>query len=496
MPNQIPASYTVNVNIVIKDAVATVGDFGAAIFVGVSNVIPPSERIRLYSDSTAVLDDFGAEAEETLAAQTFFAQNPNPGYMYIGRWIDEAVAGYLKTTRPAADITTVTAVTDGSFSIAIDGTMQKDIVDVDLTSAITWDDVASILQTEMRTQFPEGGYEDCTVEAVISGGSTTFVITSGTTGATSVVQQATPYSSGTDLAALLGWDSGTPVYGADEETPVEALAAISAVNDNYYGIGFTAIVRDTSNTIDIAEYVESQNGQGSMTAKIFGAVSNDPECYNAASTTDMLSQLQDLGLARTYATYHNDEQYYPEMSLLANMLSIDFNGTNTVKDADFKPLPGIPAVPLTLSQLNTIVSKGGNTVIAQAGLIYYTPGNMASSRPFDITQDVDWLTSTIQLNALTYLATTAPKVPYTDGGAAGVEQNVRQSLQQGATNGMLATTNLDADGNVLPPFVTSVPLVSSIPVNQRVSRVGPPISFTAQLSGSIRKVTINGTVTI
>lgn len=76
------------------------------------------------------------------------------------------------------------------------------------------------------------------------------------------------------------------------------------------------------------------------------------------------------------------------------------------------------------------------------------------------------------------------KVPYTRNGFLIIESEMRSVLSQGQANGLY-----DSGWTVTSPD----PL--TIAANQRIQRVAGDFLFTARLQGSVRVVTIVGTVT-
>lgn len=97
----LPVSGVVNVTVNMSPVAAATRNFGTMLILGASNVITVEERIREYGTISAVLEDFGTEAPEYLAAQAFFAQSPRPKSVMIGRMdsenetLQQAVAAML-----------------------------------------------------------------------------------------------------------------------------------------------------------------------------------------------------------------------------------------------------------------------------------------------------------------------------------------------------------------------------------------------------------------
>ncbi|MCH7331348.1 DUF3383 family protein [Acinetobacter modestus] len=93
MTAALPVDLVVNVQISLTPLAAQTRSFGSLLILGSTPVIGAGERIRAYSGISEVADDFGITDPEYSAAIKFFAQNPRPTTVYIGRWVqagDEA----------------------------------------------------------------------------------------------------------------------------------------------------------------------------------------------------------------------------------------------------------------------------------------------------------------------------------------------------------------------------------------------------------------------
>lgn len=83
----LPLNDIVNVIVQISPVAAARSGFNLGLIIGATNVIPPGERVRLYSNLTALIEDgFKSSDPEYIAAQLYFSQNPKPNRVAIGRW--------------------------------------------------------------------------------------------------------------------------------------------------------------------------------------------------------------------------------------------------------------------------------------------------------------------------------------------------------------------------------------------------------------------------
>lgn len=112
MPQGLPVSNVVNVDVIMSPRAATGRNFGAMLILGTSTVIPVTERMRLYSAVEDIGTDFGTDSPEYHAALVWFSQSPKPQDVYVGRWVKslsetETDAGTINEETLAEAITAV-----------------------------------------------------------------------------------------------------------------------------------------------------------------------------------------------------------------------------------------------------------------------------------------------------------------------------------------------------------------------------------------------------
>ena len=156
MPQGLPVSNIVNVDVIIGPRAASGRNFGALLILGSSTVIPVSERMRLYSAVEDIGDDFGVDSPEYEAATVFFSQSPKPQEVYIGRWAKTLTDE--ETGDPETLLEAVNAVMDYTDWYGLAIADDDDIADDDMLSvaaaveasslsrilAVTTDDVAAV----------------------------------------------------------------------------------------------------------------------------------------------------------------------------------------------------------------------------------------------------------------------------------------------------------------------------------------------------------------
>lgn len=154
MPQGLPVSNVVNVDVIIGPRAATGRNFGSLLILGSSTVIPIAERIRLYSSAEGIGDDFGVDSPEYEAATVYFSQSPTPQQVYVGRWAKTLVSAEGGSTETL--LQAVNAVLNYTSWYGLAVADDEDIDDADwlsVAAAIESSSLSRILA--ITTQDPE-----------------------------------------------------------------------------------------------------------------------------------------------------------------------------------------------------------------------------------------------------------------------------------------------------------------------------------------------------
>ncbi len=161
---------TVSVSVGATPAVGR--SFNTLMIAGDSNVISGEERFRAYGSIEDVTADFGTTAPETLAAELYFGQSPQPTSLMIGRWIATASSGFNIgeiLTASQQLLSNFTGITSGGFRISIDGAANQSVTGLNFSAVTNLNGVASVINGVMTG-------------AVCTWTGTEFKITSSATG--------------------------------------------------------------------------------------------------------------------------------------------------------------------------------------------------------------------------------------------------------------------------------------------------------------------------
>jgi hypothetical protein len=308
----------VNVTTNISPQTATAQGFGKAVIMGQATVLPLSSRVKEYTKITDVAVDFASNTEEYKAAAIWFSQRPKHRSIKIARRFLAAQAGQLKSGQASDVVADYTGISDGAFDISINGT-NRQISAIDWSAATTMAQVATAIQTRLAAALAS---TTCTWDPTAK----KFIITSPTTGPTSLVlygTAATGGSSPTDVHELLALtfdDGARSVAGIAIESQTAALNASAIFDSDFYGIANTkaASVQDEKDTAAWAQSVR----------RAFFYTISDPAAYDANDTSDLFSFMESQGYDYAFGAYSVTGPY-AAVSAMARALVVNLDLPNS-----------------------------------------------------------------------------------------------------------------------------------------------------------------------
>ena len=495
-----PMDIDVQVNVNKVQSIGA-GDFSVLCFATPNATFDLGERIRFYRSLNSVLADFAATSEVAIAATAFFAQPARSNLFAVGRIFTSAQAGYLQCGKLASDdYEDLKAYDGGAFGVSINGSTVTQVTGIDFSSITSFADAASVIQTKIRAAGAGTAFTACTV--TYSSTENAFRIVSGEAGDGSSVSFLTAPTTGDDYSIVL---KGTSDYGycVDGYTPLDddsnlvignELARIQdaavASGRFIYGWACDKSYRDTALQTDIADWVEAQ------TYAVFGAVTNTSDAKD--STASISSYVFGNNYRRTFVVYHNNAYYYPEISILAYMLSVNYAMTDSTVTAKFKTLPGIPTVPLSDSELATLEVRRINTyTLMDGGAKTFREGVMLDNDWYiDDLVNLDNFRNQLQLSVYNVFLRNK-KIPYNANGVNLIYSSVQVVCDRFVSNGTLSYRDLseaeaiEKKADVEPPYTINITPIGAMTVADRQRRVGPPVSIVLNLAGAIHSMTIN-----
>lgn len=390
-----------------------------------------AERTRTYTDFDAVADDFNSTDNVYKIAQRLFGQD--------GVRPPSIIVGRRQVN---SAVFTPTVADSTVYSVTLNGTTYN------FTSGVGATATTIVTGLKAAIGSPAG---------ITVGGTTTLTLAPTVAG--------TPWSvvASTNLVQV----NGTPT-----ETWVEALDAVTNVTNAWY-----ALIAETHVSADIMALAASIQPRH----KIYLTSTADTATITTA-TTDPASLLKAGGFSRTAIIYlPTADAEYPEAAWAGSQLP----RTPGSNDWDFKRANLVTVSVLTDTQRANLRSKNANMYTTVAGVNIFQDGNMSTgvSDAIDIIIGIDWTYARMQ-EAIYSRLVNLLKVPYTRNGFLIIESEMRSVLSQGQANGLYDTG-----------WTVTSPDPLTISANQRIQRVAGDFLFTARLQGSVRVVTIVGTVT-
>jgi hypothetical protein len=457
--------------------------------------LPNENRVRFYSSITAVEADFAVGSDAHFAASAFFAQSPRATTLGIGEvFLQNLPAQLVSGAINAAQLAALIAVADGSLTVTVNG-VATDISGLNFTAAVDLEGVAAVISAALGTALVAA---TCDVYPIVGGGEALRIV-SNTSGDSATILYAEPVSPavGTDISALAKLtqvEGASALNGYTYESLGDELSSIfgagQAAGKFIYGWALGSTLRDVTLQQAAATWALTRTA-------VVGLTVNDVNALDPAYELDAGYLIYQTDNRRAFVCYHDNIQAYPEVSIMAYMLHVNYRLQDSTVTAKFKQLPGIGTVVLTETQLSTLKAKGYNT--------YTAIGNSARTYRDGTTDSAGWYLDTV-INLDNFVEDLSvnvfnvflrnKKVPYTRAGQMLLVDACNDTGTQYTFNGTFADREvLDSTnklGFVVVPAVQVIPTpISLMSAADRASRIGPPIQMVVQEAGAIHEVAIN-----
>lgn len=392
-----------------------------------------SERTRTYTDMDAVASDFDSGDSVYVMAQKLFGQST------VGAVPPSIVVGRRQV---ASATITPTVSNNTTYTVTVNGVAHTYTSDASASA----DEIVDGLISSIGT-----------VEGItVTDGVGTFTV--GSTdplGAWSVSTSA----------------NLTKVDAASTEAWADALDAVREDNDTWYAL--------TAETHTQADVVALSDAIGAL-RKIYGTSSQDPAVITTG-TTDVAAVLSAKSAGRTFGVYlPTADTEYPEAAWIGSQLAYT-PGSN---DWDFKRASGVTVGKVNDTARVNLRAKDMNMYTSVGGVNVFQDGNMFDGTPIDQVIGEDWLYARLQEQIYFRLINTL-KVPMTNRGLVIIENEIRSVLSQAQANGLI-----DRGWSVV------VPDILDVPVTLRAARTAGVFQFRCRLAGSIRRILVNGFLSV
>lgn len=428
------------VNITKESAKLTRAGFGTPMILGVHAAF--AERIRTYSNITAVAQDFATTDEEYRIAALLFGQEVGPQKIKIGRREVSAAQDQQITISVVADDTEYFVIVNGqkiSFTSG-SGATANSIVD-GLEAAF-----ASFVGDVTFTDNADGTY-NLTSDIAAKG-----------------------FSVETDAGQTIGANTNTNAIG-------DEIQAVLDVDSDWYFLLTTSIGNQTDRDTDNAAAAATIEAL----TKQFHYSDGNADALSGG-TSNIFYTLQNLSRERSYGKWAAEWYDYPEASLVGLQAPKDPGSTNW----KFQEISGAAGQVFTDTQRTNLKGLNANFNEVVGGVnLEYSEAVMASGDYVDEIRGIDWLETRIAEDVFALLVA-SEKVPFTNPGINSVVKTVRARLLIGETNGLL----VPGSSTVTAPDISEVNAVD------KANRLLKTVEFTSTLQGAVNKVEITGKVTV
>lgn len=391
-----------------------------------------------FANQPAVASWYGsASIQATLATNYFDGFNGAtqiPAELYFVQYNTAAVAGYMRSGSLAAMTLSQLQALSGTITVTIDGVSHTSAA-INLSGAASFTAAAALIQTGIQTGSPSST-ATVTWDALRKG----FVVTSGTTGATSSVGYGTDSSLSPSL--LLTAATGAVLSpGAVAATPSGAMNAVIAQTQNF--ASFSTVVDPDNGTAGgpqkllFSAWVNGQNGA-------YAYVGFDTDPTPAANGADTACWAQQVALGQyngtipvwgTSATGAAQKAAF----IMGSIASINFGAANGRVDFMYLSQTGLTPTVTDLTTYNNLVANGYNFYCAAATksqqFNFLAPGSMPGQWTWiDPYINQLYFNALMQNDLLTY-RTTVKWIPYTTAGYGGIRQALQGDINQMGTFG-------------------------------------------------------------
>lgn len=400
-----------------------------------SNPLVPVDGIVTVLNGGAQ-DYFGAEtAEARFAAQYFSYVSPAPAskannlqyaaYAPTGR--TPLLVGAPNTSTLAA----LQAVTAGSLSIQL-GDNPINLTGINLSTALTFADVASALQTAIRGS--GGGAQYTTALVTYDSLTQEFKVQGSAVGNAPAAVSVAP--SGTDIAPLINLNGVGSVQspGVAVQTPLSAFIAAEQLTDSFGSASFQDPMT-LEQAVDLATYVAGQNIKYQLYLSVSRA---DYEAWSAAL----------IGIASVGLILNATANEYKESLPQAIMAATDYDRRNATVNYMFRQsaLTGdvtdtAESIALDVARVNyygVTASAGQRISFFQRGFLM---GGATAALDMNVHANEQWFKA-FMASAFLSLEISINKIPANNEGRGLIMIQIADGIDRAKFNGTISVGKL------------------------------------------------------
>lgn len=424
------------VNVVILASTATPSRPSFGTTLALINDVPvgfTNRTMRVNSLKEMTDAGFVTTSASFLLAQAYFAQNPRPRTLVLGRRA-------LKTVQ-SIQLTVLTAVTGDTFLLTVAG-------------------------HELTYTVPGGSPTTTTIAAALV--ALIDALSEAAAVNTGAVITVTPSGGAGTLINIQDWSRNIKLKDLTADPGIVTdLTAVIAEDEDWYGIVLDS--NSKAEVVALAPFVETLE-------KVFGFNTADTEVTDVAVTNDVMSALKALGLARTFGAYDGNSLLgYSAAAWQGSQFAASDPGGETWA---YKKLAGVKVDAIRSGERTQVLNKHGNVYYVVNDINITDNGRTASGEWIDVIRFLDWVRSELRVQIFALLVG-QPKIPYTDEGIEAVKNAVKGVLSAGVAAGGIANDT---------PYTVTAPRARDVDAVTRASRILPDVNFTFRLAGAIQIV--------
>ena len=510
----IPASSLVNVIPGVLSAGGNPLAFNGVIFTDSAPL--PHGAPYSFPSYASVAAYFGATSVEAKMAEVYFTgfsiKTQVPTALFFSRYADAPLTAFLNGG-PAPSLATAKLATLGEFTITMDGTLAT-VTALDLSGATSLAIVASDVQTALQAALTTASYgSPASATVAYNTNLGDFIITSGTTGASSSLTYASPATVGVnDLASVLALTASmgaTLSQGAIVDSPAAFMNTLTTYTQNW--VDFTTTFLPSPTDMEaFSEWTAGTDGR-----YLYVAWDNDATATGNPNTFagfgKWLQTNQPSGTAAVWAGASPDITDGPLLAafVLGTTASINWNARNGRISYAFKGNDLLTPEVTDLTTATNLIANGysfyGDYATANQQFLFFNNGQLSGDYLWiDPYVDAIWLNNSFQLALMTLFAS-VNALPYDQGGYTQVEAALQGTINQALFNGVIQTgvalspsqiaiANSQAGTDISSPLQNNGYYLQVLPVTNpttRAARTSPPCNFWYTDGGSIQQLVLN-----
>ncbi|WP_186163582.1 DUF3383 family protein [Burkholderia gladioli] len=318
--------------------------------------------------------------------------------------------------------------------------------------------------------------------------------------AASTVSYATSPATGVDISTMLGLTASTasvPANGIAAETPAAAVNLFrDRFTNQFLGLMFADATVSDADHLAVAQIIEADQ------AHIYGITTQNSQALDSTVTTDLSSQLKQLQLKYSVIQYSSNSPF-AIASFLGRLLTVNFDGNNTVIAMDYKQEPNVAAEQLTTTQANTLQAKNCNVFVSyNNGTAIVQYGATPSGIFVDSVYNSIAFKNEMQTDLYNAQYQSPTKIPQTDGGNARLAAVMSSTCDRFVDNGYIAPGVWNSAGfgaivqgqTLSKGYYIYTPPISSQSQADREARKSVPFQIAVKEAGAIGDVDVAITV--